>query len=364
MVEDKRNYGIDLLRMFSMFMVVLLHLLGGGGMLGASASNVSANRILWLIEIGCYCAVNCYALVSGWVGYKSKFKFTNIIVLWLQVFFYSFLIHLIFWIVGWQDFSLGSIRSAFFPVMNKEYWYFTAYFIMYMFIPVLNLMLEKFDKKQMSIFLGIGFLLLSILPTFLMTDPFSIMQGYSAWWLAYLYLVGGFLNKYKIFSNGSVFDYLTYYGCLVLFTFLSKVNLEYLTPKIFGDVRYSMILIEYTSPTILFCGIFLVIAFSKMKFNGIFKKLISFFAPISFGVYLIHCNNLMLGKFWVGSFSKFTDYRIVKMIFFVFALAVMVYLICSLIDYIRHLLFKLFRVKEHILKLENKYVKDLFKISD
>lgn len=364
MVEDKRNYGIDLLRIVSMFMVVLLHILGAGGMLSGPGSSVSANRILWLIEIASYCAVNCYAIVSGWVGYKSKFKFTNIIVLWLQVFFYTFIINVVFWIFGWQEFSFTSITNTFFPALASEYWYFTAYFIMYMFIPILNLILEKFSKKQMSFLLGIGFVLCSFLPTLLMEDPFLFNHGYSAWWLAYLYLVGGFLNKHKVFSKGNVFDYLTYYGCSVLFTFLSKINLEFLTLKIFGEVRYNMILIDYTSPTILLCGVFLVLAFSKIKFNNFFKKIISFFAPISFGVYLIHCNYLMLGKFWNGSFMKFTNYGIIKMVFYVFALALVVYLICSLIDYIRHLLFKLFRVKENVLKLENKYFKDLFKISD
>lgn len=364
MLEDKRNYGIDLLRIVSMFMVVLLHILGAGGMLGAAGSSVSADRVLWLIEIACYCAVNCYSIVSGWVGYKGKFKFTNIIVLWLQVFFYTFIINVVFWLMGWQEFSFASLTNTFLPVLASEYWYFTAYFVMYMFIPVLNLILEKFNKKQMGVFLIIGFVLFSLFPTLLMEDPFLFNHGYSAWWLAYLYLVGGFLNKYKLFSKGSVFDYLTYYGCLVLFTFLTKVNLEYLTPKIFGEIRYNMILIDYTSPTILLCGIFLVIAFSKMKFNNFFKKIISFFAPISFGVYLIHCNYLMLGKFWNGSFAKFTNYGIIKIILYVFALAILVYLICSLIDYIRHLLFKLLKVKEHVLNFENKYVKDLFKILD
>lgn len=101
MIVKGRNYGIDLLRIGSMFMIVLLHILGAGGMLGATSYHVSFNRILWLIEIACYCAVNCYAIVSGYVGYKQKFKFTNIIVLWLQVFFYTFLINLVFWIAGW-----------------------------------------------------------------------------------------------------------------------------------------------------------------------------------------------------------------------------------------------------------------------
>lgn len=360
MTENKRNYGIDLLRIVSMFMVVVLHILGSGGMLYTASTSVGHNRVLWIIEIACYCAVNCYAIISGYVGYKSKFKFTNIITLWLQVFFYTFLINLVFWIMGWQDFSFASLKSTFLPALNKEYWYFTAYFIMYMFIPVLNLTLEKFNKKQMSVILGLGFIFLSLFPTFLMDDLFQIMKGYSAFWLMYLYLIGGFLHKYNVFSNGKTLNYLTYYICLVLFTFLSKINIEFITTKIFGEVRYNMMFIEYTSPTILLCGIFLVGFFSNLKLNYFIKKLVSFFAPISFGVYLIHNNYLLLNKNWINSFVYLTEYRIIKMVILVFVWAFIVYLLCSFIDYFRSLIFKLFKVKERIYYFEKKYLNDLF----
>ena len=255
--------------------------------------------------------------------------------------------------------SFSSLKSAFLPVMNGEYWYFTAYFVMYMFIPILNSVLEKFNKKQVGVMLTIGFVLFSLFPTILMNDPFMLGAGYSCWWLTYLYLLGGYINKYNIFNNSSVFNYLVYYICSVLFTFLSKINFEFLTMKIFGEVRYGMMFINYVSPTILFCAICLVIGFSKMKFNNFFAKLISFFAPLSFSVYLIHNNRLLLNKFWVNSFVYLTEYSVFKMIGSIFIIAFGVYLICSLIDYIRFLLFKLFKVKEAILKLENKYFKDL-----
>ena len=66
----KRNYGIDALRIVSMFMIVILHTLGHGGIL----SSVS-------IFSGKYCAVNCYALISGYVGINSKYRYSKIISL-------------------------------------------------------------------------------------------------------------------------------------------------------------------------------------------------------------------------------------------------------------------------------------------
>ena len=45
----ERNYGIDLLRLVSMFMVVILHVLGAGGILEATGGMVFHNRAAWLL---------------------------------------------------------------------------------------------------------------------------------------------------------------------------------------------------------------------------------------------------------------------------------------------------------------------------
>ena len=81
MLNKERNYGIDCLRVISMFMVVLLHVLGRGGVLQAT-KNLSINYgVSWFLEIAAYCAVNCYAIISGYVGYGRKIKYSNLIYL-------------------------------------------------------------------------------------------------------------------------------------------------------------------------------------------------------------------------------------------------------------------------------------------
>lgn len=358
-IKSERNLGIDLLRILSMFMVVVLHILGSGGVLEATSGSVIHNRAAWLLEIACYCAVNCYAIISGYVGYKSKYKFTNIVVLWLQVLFYTVLINGLFWIFGVQEITFESLKSAFLPVMNRDYWYFTAYFIMYLFIPILNVVLERFSKKQLGKILGLGFILLSVIPTILMIDPFHLMKGYSAGWLMYLYLLGGYADKYELFSKGKSSSYVVCYICLVLFTFLSKVGWEFITIRVFNEVRYNLMFIEYTSPTILLCGLFLVGAFSKLKVRKL-AKLISFLAPLSFSVYLIHNNPSFLNEFWTNAFIFLKDLNPLLMILSVLGLAFIVYIICSIIDYLRFTLFRMFNIKGKVLRTENKYLKDVF----
>ena len=70
----KRNYGIDLLRMVAMVFVILLHLTGVGGIC-ANAPLFSPQFFLsQFLRIATFCAVNCYALISGFVGWHRSRK--------------------------------------------------------------------------------------------------------------------------------------------------------------------------------------------------------------------------------------------------------------------------------------------------
>ena len=76
-----RKSGIELLRILSMCMVVILHTLVQGGILRNSSLFSMEYELGWLMEISCFCAVNCYALITGYVMCKSKVKYHKIILL-------------------------------------------------------------------------------------------------------------------------------------------------------------------------------------------------------------------------------------------------------------------------------------------
>lgn len=74
-----RNYGVDALRIFAMFMVVILHILTQGGILNASERFTSQYEVGWLLQTAAFCAVDVYALVSGFVSCYTKYRYRNII---------------------------------------------------------------------------------------------------------------------------------------------------------------------------------------------------------------------------------------------------------------------------------------------
>ena len=87
---DKRyNYGIDLFRIISMYMIVLLHIVGFSNIADFYVFN-SNNYLLWnLIRGFTYCGVNCFALISGYVGIDSQFKISRLVANWIRVFWYA-----------------------------------------------------------------------------------------------------------------------------------------------------------------------------------------------------------------------------------------------------------------------------------
>ena len=154
-VIKERNYGIDLLRLVSMLMVVSLHILEFyvGGVMKGAESLTFKGEFLWALEILCLGAVNIYALISGFVGYKSRHKASNIIYLCLQLIFFTLIISgtdLILSIRQGAELSAKDVFLSFFPSI-KGYWYFSAYFCLFFFMPILDKIIESASRKSLKI---------------------------------------------------------------------------------------------------------------------------------------------------------------------------------------------------------------------
>lgn len=73
--KHEKNYGIEWLRILSMYMVAVLHTLGQGGILGSFKQGDLSFSIAWFLETAAFGAVDCFALISGYVGYHSHFRY-------------------------------------------------------------------------------------------------------------------------------------------------------------------------------------------------------------------------------------------------------------------------------------------------
>ena len=359
MLERKRNYGIDLLRIVSMWMIVGLHVLGDGG--GTESSIGTANSVAWLLECICICGVDCFAIISGYVGYTDKEKkrpYRKILSFWLQVFFYSFGITLIFFLLTPETVGIGTLIKSAMPIATKQYWYVSAYFALVFAAPFVNKLIRMLDKRECTGMVLIIFVLLSLYGTFSsrFNDPFQLNTGYSFIWLMMLYIVGSWLKKYQIpnLAKKRVFGIIIL--CCMAFTWLWKV--------IMPDALDPYWFINYISPTVFAASTAIVSMFSKFHFHNWFQKIVSFLSPAAFGVYLIHVHRLVLGRLISGSFTWAANRSALVIVAYIAISTLAILLICLFIEKIRLTLFKAFRIDDGVSRLSDYFYKKIMDVGD
>jgi surface polysaccharide O-acyltransferase-like enzyme len=336
--RTERDHGVDLLRMIAMYMVVVLHILGGGGVLGSTQALSVNYCVAWLIEIASYSAVNCYALISGYVGIRSKRKMVSIIMLWLQVALYSSLFTVLFGVINGDGISIKLVIKSLMPVTFKYYWYFTAYVCLWLFMPILNAAVEFMSPKQMGSILVLSMIVL--IPVSVLTDAFSLQGGYSAGWLMYLYLCGAYCNKYHVLEKLSRTKWIFTYLLCVILTMAVKLCLVILRGTT-GDL-----LVSYMSPTIILSAIALLGVFANLKMKQGMIKVVKVASPLAFGVYLIHNYPIVFDCYMRGRFSYLANEETIVLVASVFVIALIVYVACSFIEYVRGKLFSLLHIRE------------------
>lgn len=344
-MAKQRNTGIDTLRIISSFMVLILHILGEGGLLEALPGHSLHYKAAWTMEIACYCAVNCFGLISGFVGCNSRSSWSGILRTWLQVLFYTVGAAVILHFFIPEVITLDIIRNSFFPVTNRIYWYYTAYFCVSFFAPAMNHLILTLPRRQLRLLVITGAVLLSIIPTWSGKDLFYTKNGYSALWLMYLYIFGGYLSMYSV-SKASSRKYLCFYFVCVALTSLHK-----LYPDFCGPLK-SMPFLEYTSPTILACAVCLVIFLSQCDFPKFARSVIHFIAPLSFAVYLLHAQDTVFIVFMENKFGPLGQQHTIVMILSVLATASFWFLLGIAVEYIRQKLFNLLKISTFCKKID------------
>lgn len=354
---QKRNEGIDLLRCVSMLMVAALHVLNHGGVLSAAAAGSTSYHAAWLLRSVASCAVNCYALISGYVGVRARFRFRNIIPLWLQVTFYSVLIALILpvFIPGVEQMPL---IAAVFPVIHRHYWYFTAYFALFFLMPLINrgiTVMSRTEAKKLMVTLLAVFSGLSILPYFNLfraiktEDIFVLGEGASVLWLAVLYIVGGCIRVHGFGRDIRAWALWAGYGSAVLISWLYKLHVEEDVSAALRPLLHTNTLLNNTAPTTLIAGLCLLLLFSRVKqLPELPARIVGFMAPSAFSVYLIHEHRMVRAGLIQNRFAGFGADSPLWLMGKVLLAAVVIFALGVLIDQLRRFLFRWLRVRQGV----------------
>ncbi len=286
------NTGLDLLRIVSMLFIVAVHAVNWSGMSDIAQPGSSQFAVINLIRAITMPCVDIFALISGFVGYtetRKPVRTTGLLKLYLQVVTYGLLVSLVFQFVRPEMVSLKDYVLSFFPITGNLYWYYTAYFGLFLLMPVLNEGLRHTPKRTLCVAFAAMVAVFSAYSA--VCDRFKLDAGYTMAWVVLLYLMGGILKKCEIGKKIKPWTAFLGIAILTCITWLWKLyGLEF---SVFGIEINRGILMPYTSPTILGASVLYVIGFSKIRFGKGMMRFAAFASPCVFSVYLVNGHQLV-----------------------------------------------------------------------
>lgn len=359
-IIKKRDTNFELLRIVAMIMIVILHFNNFGKMLSNVELGSKKYYIVYFLEYACIIAVNLYVMITGFYMIKSKPKIKKLIVLELEVIFYSVGVYLILILLNKANFNIKILINSIFPVITKQYWFITAYVGLYLLIPFINKLVENLDKKDFKIMLILLTILMSILKTLYPSNiVFEANNGYGLAWFIYLYLLAGYIRLYYDRKIKKLYLFLGYIAIIIIQIILTTISKKCNNAI---AINYLNISLAYNSFFILIESVLFFLLFKSINIkNNWLNKLILSVSPLTLSVYLIHENNAIRDLLWTGWLHPFTYLNDgFKLSIALVVDTILIFTICCIIDKIRVILFD-FIAKCNLVKKSERYLEKLNK---
>ena len=155
--------------------------------------------------------------------------------MWLTVFFYTVGIDKYFLHFRKISIPKGELYKDYNPMIFNRYWYFSSYFGMYLFLPVINKGIASLTRYELRL------VVLTTLGIFIFwreyknkdEDLFHFHNGFSMIWQLTFYLTGAYIGKYRVDYKG-IIKYIYCFTCLIIYFlfliyFLKKIKEKYLS---------------------------------------------------------------------------------------------------------------------------------------
>jgi hypothetical protein len=344
MVKGKaRNWRIELMRLFSMFLIVATHFFASANWgvrtdtaRSATWAAAAHNSFSMFGQVG----VTIFVLISAFF-LSSSFgsPFNRCLKLWIQTFFYSagilFIVNLSS-LAGNTLSDLNQINSwhniaaSLFPILFGTYWFLSAFFVMTLAAPFLNKLLSTLDVRSTG---SLIFLLVFITFIWKYINP-NIAYFTDVCYFVTLYVIGASIRRYKdlipkinlIMTIGAViFCYLI---CVIGTHTLSQ-GYAFITSwgypgNLFTAGPGVSPIFAVVAGTTLF--IWVVQKPDPENEESSISKVINFVSPATLGIYLIHENFIVKQWLWNFVFRNPEPVGMLNKAVFAFVTIIVVYI--------------------------------------
>ncbi len=280
-------------------------------------------------------AINAFVLITGYFMCTSKLTWKRFAKMYLEVKFYRILFFVIFVLVGYETLSF---KSLFKVVLGNIYGInggFTASFIMfYLFIPFMNTLIEKLGRELWK-------LILLLLGMFTVSSTFFFNDTvfHYVFWYVTLYFVAAWIRLYPARWMQSAKLTGVFLAILVGMSIASVLCMDLLGYVLRSNKDWSLSyhMVSDSHKLLAFgVGTLVFLFFNNLKMKN--NRFINTVASTTFGVLLIHANSEAMRQ-WLWrdllNVPGMYEWNLLPLIGASIGIMVGVFVVCSLIDYLR-----------------------------
>ncbi len=344
-----RSSGIELLRIIAMLMIIVVHIYNFGGLTHrANELGGSFDAGMDFIWIFTRCCVNVYIMITGYFLVDSRFDLKKtakrVFTTYGMMVFYSVCLTaaslILFPDKIPEDKSMAEIiLRGLFPFTSRTWYFLTLFLVLSALAPFINIVLQKLEKKQYLILLGVMFFITSIFPLLEkvpvariwvnIDDIIDANEGKSLYSFIFMYCLGGYLKRFVKKPQKINIRFLLAYIGICSINFIIKLFSG-------ADSAYSGAFGWFSNPFVIFSSIAIFMFFLSLNF---YSNIVNKIASTTFAVYMIHEFTYLRNFLWsVFSFKQY-DGSVFQCVIKIIGISLLVFAVCMTIELLRQLVF-------------------------
>ncbi len=358
-MKEKRESGIELLRIILMVQIVFLHICEYSGYKANALELGETHKLLYLGQwLLCRCPVPLMFMLTGYFTAERELRLRPTVKRCVDVhnimWFYSAAITLLCVVMG----TAGAVVDGFvkpdgydiwkmlLPFMSRTWYFMTLYILLMLLSPFLNMCLTRLNRKNYFFLVGGLFFLLCIWTNLQAVKEVGKVislskvvtngAGKSLYMAIFMYILGGWVKR-SIKPKKGV-DFVP----LLLFFALWLLNLWLASEAKWYENLYE----RSDNPIVIIQCIMLLLFFRSLHFSS---RIVNGVSRCNIAVYLIHEHPLMRDMLWAQYSSlgvpEYYNMKAYIYVVYIWVVCLLVYAACNGAEQLRLLIMSVFRRK-------------------
>lgn len=291
-MRKKRDSKFELLRILSMIMIISSHFSLYGNWQNKNSNIIKTMQFQPWGQIGVY----LFVMISGYFlstkDLNFKLAWNRVLPLWEKTILYSIFCLFLAFILKLGTVNLKSIIKGVFPISFNQYWFMTSFIVLMLITPLLNYLVNNFNKGTLQFSL-LGIILIADIYPLFGNSPLGGTLSASV--LISAYLIAACIRKYEISIKYWISILLIILGLSGQYYSMYLMNVLHQ-----GPLRFTNGIL----PLISAVGIFLIF----LNLPSFYNRSINFLASSVLAAYLITMHQTIYEWFWqtflnVGKFQ-------------------------------------------------------------